>query len=45
MRYGEVTVANIARVLQKLGSKPEDIIAILQTIKQAGAVNADLEII
>ena len=45
MRYGEVTVANIARVLQKLGSKPEDIIAILETIKQAGAVNAELEII
>ncbi len=45
MRYGEVTVANIARVLQKLGSKPEDIIAILQTIEQAGAVNAELEII
>ena len=45
MRYGEVTVANIARVLQKLGSKPEDIIDILETIKQAGAVNAELEII
>jgi len=45
MRYGEVTVANIARVLQKLGSKPEDIIAILETIKEAGAVNAELEII
>ena len=45
LRYGEVTVANVARVLQKLGSTPEDIIAILETIKRAGAVNADLEVI
>jgi len=45
MRYGEVTVANIARALQKLGSKPEDIIDILETIKEAGAVNAELEVI
>ncbi len=45
LRYGEVTVANIARVLQKLGSKPEDIIDIIETIKQAGAINADLEVI
>ena len=45
LRYGEVTVANIARVLQKLGSKPEDIIDIIETIKQAGAINAELEVI
>lgn len=45
LRYGEVTVANIARVLQKLGSKPEDIIDILETIEQAGALNAKLEVI
>ncbi len=45
LRYGEVTVANIARVLRKMGSKPEDIIDILETIKQAGAVNAELEVI
>jgi len=45
LRYGEVTVANIARVLQKLGSKPEDIIDILETMEQAGALNAKLEVI
>ncbi len=45
LRYGEVTVANVARVLQKLGSKAEDIIAILETIKRSGALNADLEVI
>ncbi len=45
LRYGEVTVANIARVLQKLGSKAEDIIAILETIKRSGALNAELEVI
>ncbi len=45
LRYGEVTVANVARVLQKLGSKAEDIIAIIETIKQAGALSADVEVI
>ncbi len=45
MKYGEVTVANIARALQKLGSKPEDIIDIFQSIKQAGAISAQLEVI
>ncbi len=45
MKYGEVTVANIARVLQKLGASAQDIIEIIQGIKQAGAITADLEII
>ncbi len=45
MRYGEVTVANIARVLQKLGASAQDIIEIIQSIKQAGAITAELEII
>ena len=45
MKEGEVTVANVARVLQKLGAKPEDIIAVMQTIKRAGGINAELEII
>ncbi len=45
MKYGEVTVANIARVLQKLGASAQDIIEIIQSIKQAGAINAELEII
>ena len=45
MKKGEVTVANLARVLQKMGAKPKDIISILETIKKAGALNAELEII
>ncbi len=42
---GEVTVANIARVLQKLGAKPSDIISVMKTIKRAGGISAKLEII
>jgi len=45
MKKDEVTVANLARVLQKLGAKPKDIISILETIKRAGAISAKLEII
>jgi len=45
MKQGEVTVANVARVLQKLGAKPADIIAVMQTIKRAGGISAELEII
>ncbi len=39
------TVANIARSLQKLGAEPKDIISILEAMKKAGAIQADLEII
>ena len=45
MKEGKVTVANVARVLQKLGAKPVDIIAVIKTIKRAGGINAELEII
>lgn len=45
IKEGQVTVANITRVLQKLGAKPADIIAVMQTIKRAGGINAELEII
>ncbi len=40
-----VSVANVARVLQKMGSKPADIIAIIQAMKKQGAIKAELEII
>jgi flagellar P-ring protein precursor FlgI len=40
-----ITVANIARVLQKVGAKPSDIIEILQTIKRAGGITAQLKVI
>ena len=39
------TVANIARSLQRLGAEPTDIIAILEAMKRAGAIQADLEVI
>ena len=42
---GTTTVANLVRALQKLGSSPKDIIAILEAIKSAGSISADLEII
>jgi len=42
---GTTTVANLVRALQKLGSSPKDIISILEAIKSAGSISADLEII
>jgi len=45
IKKGDITVANIARVLQKVGAKPGDIIEILQTIKRAGGITADLKVI
>ncbi len=45
MRYGTTTVASVARVLQKLGSKPQDIIALITTLKREGAIRADLEVL
>lgn len=41
----KTTVANIARMLNKLGAAPTDIIAIMQNLKRAGAINAELEVI
>ncbi len=45
IRSNSITVANVARILQKVGAKPSDIIEILQTIKRAGAIMADLKVI
>ncbi|WP_457595830.1 flagellar basal body P-ring protein FlgI [Hydrogenimonas sp.] len=44
-RYGATTVANIARALKKLGATPKDIISILEAMKNAGAIHADLKVI
>ena len=44
-RKNQNTLANVTRALKKLGAKPEDIISIIQAMKQAGAIQADLEII
>jgi flagellar P-ring protein precursor FlgI len=45
IKRDNITVANIARVLQKVGAKPADIIEILQTIKRAGGITAELKVI
>ncbi|WP_456452430.1 flagellar basal body P-ring protein FlgI [Hydrogenimonas sp.] len=44
-RHGATTVANIARALKKLGATPKDIISILEAMKNAGAIHADLQVI
>jgi len=44
-KAGTTTVANLVRSLQKLGAVPKDIIAILQAMKSAGSISAELEVI
>ncbi len=45
IKSDNITVANVARILQKVGAKPSDVIEILQTIKRAGGITADLKVI
>ncbi|WP_297443511.1 flagellar basal body P-ring protein FlgI [Sulfurimonas sp.] len=44
-REGTTTVANLVRSLQKLGATPKDIISILEAMKSAGSISAELEVI
>jgi len=44
-RKGTTTVANLVRSLRKLGATPKDIISILESMKSAGSIAADLEVI
>ncbi|MCD6259211.1 MAG: flagellar basal body P-ring protein FlgI [Helicobacteraceae bacterium] len=44
-KEGTTTVANLVRSLQKLGATPKDIISILEAMKSAGSISADLEVI
>ena len=39
------TISSVTRALQRMGASPKDMIAIIESMKQAGALNADLEII
>lgn len=39
------TIANVIRALSKLGANPSRIIAILEAMKKAGAIQVDLEVI
>ena len=38
-------LSEVVRVLNALGATPQDLLAILQAIKAAGAMNAELEVI
>jgi flagellar P-ring protein precursor FlgI len=38
-------LSDVVRVLNSLGATPQDLLAILQAIKAAGAMNAELEVI
>ncbi len=44
-KTGTTTVANIVRSLQKLGATPKDIISILEAMKSAGSIAAELKVI
>lgn len=39
------TIASVTRALQRMGASPKDVISILETMKKAGAFNAEFEII
>ncbi len=43
-KKGTTTVANLVRSLQKMGASPKDIISILEAMKTAGSIAADLEV-
>ncbi|OIP56802.1 MAG: flagellar biosynthesis protein FlgI [Helicobacteraceae bacterium CG2_30_36_10] len=45
MQEGTTTVANLVRSLQKLGATPKDIISILEAMKSAGSITAELKVI
>ncbi|MFA7610292.1 MAG: flagellar basal body P-ring protein FlgI [Sulfurimonas sp.] len=44
-KTGTTTVANLVRSLQKLGATPKDIISIIEAIKSAGSISAELKLI
>jgi len=44
-KKGTTTVANLVRSLQKLGATPKDMISILEAMKSAGSISADLKVI
>jgi len=43
-KKGTTTVANLVRSLQKLGATPKDIISILEAMKSAGSISAQLKV-
>ncbi|MDX9813477.1 MAG: flagellar basal body P-ring protein FlgI [Sulfurimonas sp.] len=45
MNPASTTVANLVSSLQKIGATPKDIISILEAMKSAGSINAELKLI
>ena len=45
IKEGTTTVANLVRSLKKMGATPKDIISILETMKSAGSISAELKVI
>ncbi len=43
-KKGTTTVANLVRSLQKLGATPKEIISILEAMKSAGSISAELKV-
>lgn len=41
----QMTLSTLMRALQKLGAKPRDVISIIEALKTAGAIKAELEVI
>lgn len=39
------TIANVVKVLQKMGASPKSVISILEAMKKSGAFNAEIEVI
>ncbi|MCF6310443.1 MAG: flagellar basal body P-ring protein FlgI [Sulfurimonas sp.] len=44
-KKGTTTVANLVRSLQKMGATPKDVISILEAMKSAGSISAELKIL
>jgi flagellar P-ring protein precursor FlgI len=42
---GSASLADVVRALNALGATPQDLLSILQNLKRAGALRADLEVI
>ncbi|MEN9383792.1 MAG: hypothetical protein RL323_935, partial [Pseudomonadota bacterium] len=42
---GAPKLADVVKALNAIGASPQDLVSILQAIKAAGALNAELEVI
>ncbi len=45
MMRGGASLADVVKGLNRLGANPQDLVSILQAMKSAGALRAELEII